>query len=190
MRKYINIKTLFVLVLLVTGVACETDFDNPNAPTDEQTYSSREGILAASVGMQQLYSTTGLRWIIETPAITTREAAITTTFQNMIELEDGGALGNAFDDIRCHGSNFCGTWIGVERGIIVQAQKMLGRDKTGDARDWTVRLLGSLFKANDCLVGLHLWLSSNREPACHGRHFGFRMLPSVILPEHPSPSSV
>lgn len=91
MRKYINIKILFVLALLVTGVACETDFDNPNAPTDEQTYSSREGILAASVGMQQLYSTTGLRWIIETPAITTREAAITTTFQNMIELEDGGA---------------------------------------------------------------------------------------------------
>ncbi|MCM8569083.1 hypothetical protein NE848_06820 [Gramella jeungdoensis] len=90
MKKYINIKILLVLVLMVTGVACETNFDNPNAPTDQQTYSSREGILAATVGMQQLYSTTGLRWIIETPAITTREAAITTTFQNMIELEDGG----------------------------------------------------------------------------------------------------
>ncbi|MDX1751542.1 MAG: RagB/SusD family nutrient uptake outer membrane protein, partial [Salinimicrobium sediminis] len=58
--------------------------------TDEQTNSSREGVLAAAVGMQQLYSTTGLRWIIETPAITTREAAITTTFLNMIELEEGG----------------------------------------------------------------------------------------------------
>lgn len=90
MKKYINIKILLVLVLMVTGVACETNFDNPNAPTDQQTYSSREGILAATVGMQQLYSTTGLRWIIETPAVTTREAAITTTFQNMIELEDGG----------------------------------------------------------------------------------------------------
>ncbi|QLG47181.1 RagB/SusD family nutrient uptake outer membrane protein [Costertonia aggregata] len=71
--------------------SCETDFDNPNAATAEQTFSSREGILAATVGMQQLYSTTGLRWIIETPAITTREGGITTTFLNMIELEDGGS---------------------------------------------------------------------------------------------------
>lgn len=89
MKKYINIKLVAVLFLVLT-CSCETDFDNPNAATDEQTYSSREGVLAAAVGMQQLYSTTGLRWIIETPAVTTREAAITTTFLNMIELEEGG----------------------------------------------------------------------------------------------------
>ncbi len=89
MKKYINIKIIAILCLVLT-TACETDFDNLNEATDEQTYSSREGVLAAAVGMQQLYSTTGLRWIIETPAITTREAAITTTFLNMIELEEGG----------------------------------------------------------------------------------------------------
>lgn len=89
MKKYINIKIIAILCLVLT-TSCETDFDNLNEATDEQTYSSREGVLAAAVGMQQLYSTTGLRWIIETPAITTREAAITTTFLNMIELEEGG----------------------------------------------------------------------------------------------------
>ncbi|MDX1754350.1 MAG: hypothetical protein R3259_14250, partial [Salinimicrobium sediminis] len=76
MKKYINIKIIAILCLVLT-TSCETDFDNLNEATDEQTNSSREGVLAAAVGMQQLYSTTGLRWIIETPAITTREAAIT-----------------------------------------------------------------------------------------------------------------
>lgn len=113
MRKYKNLKILILLALVFTGVACETDFDNPNAPTDEQTYASREGILAATVGMQQLYSTTGLRWIVETPAITTREAAITTTFQNMIELEDGGS------ELPNFNSNVEGLWSTMMRVIKV-----------------------------------------------------------------------
>ncbi|WP_010228885.1 RagB/SusD family nutrient uptake outer membrane protein [Gillisia marina] len=92
MKKYIDIKIIALLFLALLNWSCETDFENQNQATDEQTYSSREGILAASVGMQQLYATTGLRWIVETPAITTREGGITTTFQNMIELEDGGAV--------------------------------------------------------------------------------------------------
>lgn len=90
MKKY-HINNLIILFVgLITLASCETDFDNPNAATDEEAFSSREGILAASVGLQQLYATTGIRFIVETPAITTREGAITTTFQNMIELEDGG----------------------------------------------------------------------------------------------------
>ncbi|MBC8768950.1 RagB/SusD family nutrient uptake outer membrane protein [Arenibacter sp. BSSL-BM3] len=105
MKKYINFKTK-AITLLMTVVAissCETDFDNPNAATDDQVFSSREGILAATIGMQQLYSTTGLRWIVETPAVTTREAGITTTFQNMIDLEDGGDIPNST-------SNIVGLW--------------------------------------------------------------------------------
>lgn len=100
-----DIKLLSLLsALLLTLVSCETDFDNPNSATNEQTFSSREGILAASVGMQQLYSTTGVRYLIETPAITTREGGITTTFQNMIELEDGGSVLPDFN------SNVQGLW--------------------------------------------------------------------------------
>ncbi|WP_037318293.1 RagB/SusD family nutrient uptake outer membrane protein [Salegentibacter sp. Hel_I_6] len=88
--KNVYLKLSLVSLLVIISWSCETDFENPNQATDEQTYSSREGIFAASIGMQQLYSTSVLRWNIETPAITTREAGITTTFQNMIELEDGG----------------------------------------------------------------------------------------------------
>jgi len=99
--KIIHVATLAIL-LLVT--ACETDFDNPNAATEDEAFSTREGIIAVTVGMQQVYSTSGVRWIVETPAITTREGGITTTFQNMIELEDGGT------DLPNFNSNVKGLW--------------------------------------------------------------------------------
>ncbi|MEN1783609.1 MAG: hypothetical protein AAGF77_00585 [Bacteroidota bacterium] len=98
-------KYLAICVSLFLGLmSCETNFDDPNAATADQVFSSREGIFAAAVGMQQLYSTTGLRFIVETPAITTREGGITTTFQNMIELEDGGTALPNFN------SNVQGLW--------------------------------------------------------------------------------
>ena len=84
-------KILFAFIFIWALNSCDTDFENPNSATADETFSSREGILAAAVGMQQLYSTSGIRWMVETPAITTREGGITTTFQNMIELEDGGS---------------------------------------------------------------------------------------------------
>ena len=95
---------VLALTLLLFATACETDFDNPNAATEEEAFSSREGIIATTVGMQQVYSTSGVRWMVETPAITTREGGITTTFQNMIELEDGGSTLPNFN------SNVKGMW--------------------------------------------------------------------------------
>lgn len=94
---------MFLLTTILAMTSCETDFENPNAATSDQVFSSREGILAATIGMQELYSTTGVRYIVETPAITTREAGITTTFQNMIDLEDGGDIPNT-------NSNVVGLW--------------------------------------------------------------------------------
>ena len=101
----------FMVCMFFILNSCETDFDNPNSATDEETFSSREGILAASVGLQQLYSTNGVRFIVETPAITTREGGITTTFQNMIELEDGGQALPNFN------SNVQGLWSTMLRVI-------------------------------------------------------------------------
>lgn len=86
-----NMKYSIILFLLMVFSACETEFDNPNAPTDEQTFATKEGIFAASVGVQQMYTTTGLRNIIEATALTTREAAATSTFANVTELESGGS---------------------------------------------------------------------------------------------------
>ncbi|GLU44256.1 hypothetical protein Musp01_18800 [Muricauda sp. NBRC 101325] len=101
---------MFLLTTVLAITSCETDFDNPNAATSDQVFSSREGILAATIGMQELYSTSGVRYIVETPAITTREAGITTTFQNMIDLEDGGDIPNT-------NSNVVGLWTTMLRVI-------------------------------------------------------------------------
>ncbi|GAB4517825.1 MAG: hypothetical protein Tsb004_28220 [Allomuricauda sp.] len=111
MKKHNIYSTVLTLMSMVLLASCETDFDNPNAATVDETFSSREGILAASVGLQQLYSTTGVRWAVETPAITTREGGITTTFQNMIELEDGGTSLPNFN------SNVQGLWSSMLRII-------------------------------------------------------------------------
>lgn len=110
--KFIQIKLKgLLLITVLTLASCETDFDNPNSATTEQAYASREGILAAAVGLQQLYSTTGVRYLVETPAVTTREGGITTTFQNMIELEDGGTPLPDFN------SNVQGLWSTMLRVI-------------------------------------------------------------------------
>lgn len=93
-----------LLGLLVLATACETDFVNPNAPTDAQVLGSRQGLFGLSVGIKANYSTTGLRQLIETPAITTREGGITTTFQNMVELEDGAS------EVTNDNSNVGGLW--------------------------------------------------------------------------------
>ncbi len=104
MKTFIKSRYTLILMAVTLLISCETDFENPNSATEEQVFSSREGILASTVGIRQLYSTNALRFTIETPAITTREGAITTTFQNMIELEDGGTSLPNFN------SNVQGLW--------------------------------------------------------------------------------
>ncbi|RPG28434.1 MAG: RagB/SusD family nutrient uptake outer membrane protein [Muricauda sp. TMED12] len=108
--RYSTYKLMFLLITVLATTSCETDFENPNAAASDQVFTSREGILATTIGMQELYSTSGLRYIIETPAITTREAGITTTFQNMIDLEDGGDIPNT-------NSNVVGLWTTMLRVI-------------------------------------------------------------------------
>lgn len=95
---------LVALAFLFIASACQTEFTNPNNPTDEEVLNSREGLIALSVGVKQLYSENGLRWLIETPAVTTREVGITTTFLNMIELEEGGS------ELPNNNSNIDGMW--------------------------------------------------------------------------------
>lgn len=83
-------------LLATVMVSCETNFVNPNSPTDEQILNTREGLFALSVGLIQLYSTDGLRFALESPAITTREVAANITLVQYLELEDGGTeLDNA-----------------------------------------------------------------------------------------------
>lgn len=92
MKNSTTYKFLVILLLasfLVTG--CETEFENPNNPTEEVVLGTKEGLFALSIGIRQYYSTAVLRQVIEAPGITTRELGVTNTFLNINELAKGGA---------------------------------------------------------------------------------------------------
>ncbi|SNC75558.1 SusD family protein [Hymenobacter gelipurpurascens] len=77
--------------LLLGTAACDLELANPNAATDAQTLTTREGLFALSVGLRQIYSTAALEPIILTTGTTSREVKGITTFFNITELEQGGA---------------------------------------------------------------------------------------------------
>ena len=79
--------TLFLILLLS---ACSLDVTDPNTATDDEVISSREGIISFTRGMQGYFKETALQAVIRTPAVSTRELAINTTFVNLVDLENGG----------------------------------------------------------------------------------------------------
>ncbi|UOG74259.1 RagB/SusD family nutrient uptake outer membrane protein [Hymenobacter tibetensis] len=81
----------FLLGTLLTATACDLELANPNAALDERALTTREGLLALSVGLRQLYSTAALEPIILTTGATSREVKGITTFFNITELEQGGS---------------------------------------------------------------------------------------------------
>ena len=77
-------------LLLGTLAACDLDPLNPNSATDAQTLTTREGVLAASIGLRQVYSTAVLEPLLLTTGTTAREVKGVSTFINIVELEAGG----------------------------------------------------------------------------------------------------
>ncbi|WP_233207924.1 RagB/SusD family nutrient uptake outer membrane protein [Siphonobacter sp. BAB-5405] len=117
----------FLAAGLLTG--CKLDIPNPNAPTDEQVLSSREGMLTLSLGMKQYYSTSALEALIITPGTTTRELKGITTFTNVLELEAGGTALPSFN------GNVLNLWarmyrvMGMADELIANAPTVLATDE-------------------------------------------------------------
>lgn len=139
-------KFLLTTVIMIFSISlllsCDNDFENPNATTSDKIINTRDGLLTLSVGVRQLYSTTSLRFIIETPAATAREIANTSTFLNLIELEEGG-------NIPDFNSNTVGLWVNLTRvmGITeslyagAEGAQLLPGTKSG------IKAYANLFKA-------------------------------------------
>ncbi len=90
-----NIKIYKIAVILLISsclfTACETEFENPNNPTEDVVLETKDGLFALATGIRQYYSVIALRQVIEAPGITTRELGVTNTFLNINELARGGA---------------------------------------------------------------------------------------------------
>lgn len=78
---------IFIMMMLALVSSCELDQVNPNAAAGEQVVTTREGIIALSIGLRQFYSTTGLSSIILAPSTTAREMKGFATFTTVLELE-------------------------------------------------------------------------------------------------------
>jgi hypothetical protein len=87
-RKNQAIVAIFALFMLVL-TSCDTKFFNPNNPTEDVIFESKEGLYALSIGLNQYFTTTVMEQIIEAPGITTRELGVTNTYLNINELARG-----------------------------------------------------------------------------------------------------
>lgn len=66
-------KLVAVLVLSLVGVsACELDLQNPNAATEDEVLSDLDGVIAATVGLQDIYASSFADFV-QAPALITDE---------------------------------------------------------------------------------------------------------------------
>ncbi len=80
-------------IIFLTGImlaSCKKDFPNINAPSDDQIFKDKDGLMAASIGLIQHFSTSTLAPIVEIPGITTREFGVSSTYVTPMELTYGG----------------------------------------------------------------------------------------------------
>lgn len=80
-------------IIFLAGIilaSCKKDFPNINAPSDNQIFKDKDGLMAASVGLIQHFSTSTLAPIVEIPGITTREFGVSSTYVTPMELTYGG----------------------------------------------------------------------------------------------------
>lgn len=118
----------FLIMLCIVNWHCEVDIPNPNAPTDEQIATTREGLITLSIGMKQFYATSALEALTVTPGTSSRELKGITTFTNIIEIEAGGSALPTFN------GNVLALWsrmnrvMGMAEDIIDNAPAVLAAD--------------------------------------------------------------
>lgn len=137
------IYTIITLVILAAGCT-KLDYQNINAPTDNEVLNSREGLLSLAVGTKQYYSLNGLQTLLLTPGTTAREVKGITTFTNIIEIEAGGSALPTFN------GNVLGVWRSMYRtmkmaeDLITNAPVVVAAD---NATQTGLVAFGKLFKA-------------------------------------------
>ncbi|MBC6609376.1 RagB/SusD family nutrient uptake outer membrane protein [Hymenobacter sp. BT507] len=93
MKRYITrLATLAAgSLLLLTAPGCDLNIPNPNSASDAVVLTTRDGLLALSVGMRQYYANNTLGSVILGPGATARELRGVATFTSVLEIEAGTA---------------------------------------------------------------------------------------------------
>ncbi|WP_157961167.1 RagB/SusD family nutrient uptake outer membrane protein [Lutibacter citreus] len=143
--KNIKIYTIIGALLISSGLfnSCDTEFENPNNPTEDVVLGTKEGLFALATGIRQYYSVTALRQIIEAPGITTRELGVTNTFLNINELAKGGA------ELPAESGGITNPWVNIIR-VKGMAESLINGANTVNLSEGTksgVLAYGNLIKA-------------------------------------------
>ena len=142
---------LVFLFVIIGGLfsACETEFENPNNPTEDVVLETKDGLFALATGIRQYYSITVLRQVIEAPGITTRELGVTNTFLNINELAKGGA------ELPAESGGITNPWVNLLRAKGMTESLITGANSVDLSPGSRSGLLayGNLFKAM-CLGNL------------------------------------
>ena len=150
MKKIKTYKIASILFIISCSfIACETEFENINNPTEEVVLKTKKGLFALAIGIRQYYSTTTLRQIIEAPGITTRELGVTNTFLNINELARGGA------ELPSESGGITNPWVTLTRAKGMAESLINGANTVKLTNGTKAGLLayGNLFKAM-CLGSL------------------------------------
>ncbi|GAB2478026.1 hypothetical protein GCM10011375_19210 [Hymenobacter qilianensis] len=114
--------------LLLIAPGCDLNLPNPNNPTEAEVLTTRDGLLALSVGMRQFYANSALEAVILTPGATARELRGISTFTNVLEVEAGGA------DLPNNNANITNLWsrllrvAGMAEDLTTSAPTVLSAD--------------------------------------------------------------
>ncbi|MCS6807471.1 MAG: RagB/SusD family nutrient uptake outer membrane protein [Bacteroidota bacterium] len=151
-----------VLVLTIVVNGCSLDYINPNAPAENQVLTTREGVIALAIGMQQFFATSTIEAYITTSGTSARELAVVSTFQDPLDLEVGGA------ELPAENSRVLAIWqrsyrtIGMAENLINSAPNV----PLSAATRGGIIALASLYKAM-CLG--HLAMYFEQAPISLGR---------------------
>ncbi|HIP47919.1 MAG TPA: RagB/SusD family nutrient uptake outer membrane protein [Lutibacter sp.] len=88
--KLLKYNLILVIAIASLFVGCEKDFNNVNKPAENQVFSTREGIIGASVGMTQDFTNSTMSPIVEVSALSTRELGNLSTYLTPEQLVAGG----------------------------------------------------------------------------------------------------
>ena len=133
-------------VLLLSQTSCTKDYINPNAATEEQVFSSPEGLTGVAVGLQRVYSAgraSSLYNMVTINGLVTKELTVLNqgnTGEYQLQLGGGSVDGT--------NTLMSGLWTGSNK-IIYDADKVIAGAQALADKGYASGLIGyaSLFKA-------------------------------------------
>ena len=145
MKKLLNI---ILLSALLTTVGCKKEYLNPNAPTQEEVFSSTDGMIRVIVGIKNrfavnTYGTASIYQAISASGLSTKELFVQNAGNaDLAQLENGG------NNLAPNNGVIGGLW-STSNIVNSEAQKLInGSENVGDVNlKNSIKIYGHLYKA-------------------------------------------